>query len=41
MNKKKPDIVVWDETNGYDANRKHYPTSIGSPKFELPNANLM
>ena len=41
MNKKKPDIVVWDETNGYDANRKHYPTSIGSPKFELPNVGLV
>ena len=41
MNKNKPDIVVWDETNGYDANIKNYPTTIGSPKFELPNIGLV
>ena len=41
MSSKKPDIVVWDEVNGYDANRKHYPTNISAPKFELPNVGLI
>ena len=41
MNKKKPDIVVWDELNEYNANTKHYPTTIGSPKFELPDIGLV
>lgn len=41
MSEKKPDIVVWDEVNGYDANRKNYPTNISAPKFELPNIGLI
>lgn len=34
--KKIPDLVVWSEENGYDANSKKYPTNIGSPFFKLP-----
>ena len=33
--KKKPDLVVWDELNGYDAKIKSYPTNIGAPSFEF------
>jgi hypothetical protein len=39
--KKKPDLVVWDEENGYDAKLKHYPTNIGAPSFQLPNVSLI
>ncbi len=39
--KKKPELVVWDEENGYDARLKLYPTNIGAPKFELPNVSLV
>ena len=38
---KKPDLVVWNEEQGYNANLKPYPTSISSPKFELPNVGLI
>jgi hypothetical protein len=38
---KKPDLVVWDEENGYDAKLKHYPTNIGAPLFQLPNVSLI
>jgi hypothetical protein len=38
--KKKPDLVVWDENEGYDAGRKLYPTNVGAPKFELPQVDL-
>jgi hypothetical protein len=38
---KKPDAVVWSEENGYDANLKPYPTSIGAPAFKLPNVSLI
>jgi hypothetical protein len=38
--KKKPDLVVWDELNGYHANIKAYPTNIGAPSFELPNVSM-
>lgn len=37
---KKPDLVVWDEVNGYNANLKTYPTNIGTPSFNLPNVSL-
>ena len=37
---KKPDLVVWDDINGYSANIKGYPTNLGAPKFELPNVSL-
>lgn len=39
--KKKPDLVVWDEVNGYDARLKSYPTNIGSPSFKLPDVSLI
>jgi hypothetical protein len=39
--KKKPDLVVWDELNGYDAMIKSYPTNIGAPSFELPKIDLI
>ena len=43
MEKKKriPDLVVWDEKNGYNANLKSYPTNIGAPSFDLPNIDLV
>lgn len=37
---KKPDLVVWDEKNGYDAKFKPYPTSSSGPNFNLPNVPL-
>jgi hypothetical protein len=37
MQKKKPDLVVWNEQDGYDARLKPYPTNIGSQGFDLPN----
>jgi hypothetical protein len=37
---KKPDLVVWDEKNGYDAKLKSYPTSNSAQKFDLPNVPL-
>lgn len=37
---KKPDLVVWSEEAGYDANKKHYPTNVGAPSFSLPNVGL-
>jgi hypothetical protein len=39
--KKKPDLVVWSEENGYDANLKSYPTNLGAPSFDLPNVGLI
>ena len=38
---KKPDLVVWSEENGYDANIKSYPTNLGAPTFDLPNVGLI
>ena len=38
---KKPDIVVWNEENGYDAKFKLYPTNLGAPSFDLPNLGLV
>ena len=40
MQKKKPDLVVWNEKDGYDAKLKPYPTSTGSQGFDLPNVPL-
>ena len=37
---KKPDLVVWDKVNGYDANLKSYPTNLGVPSFDLPKVSL-
>jgi len=37
---KKPDLVVWDDKNGYDAKLKSYPTNAGAPNFNLPNVPL-
>jgi hypothetical protein len=37
---KKPDLVVWDEKNGYDAKFKSYPTTSSGPNFNLPNVPL-
>lgn len=37
---KKPDLVVWNEKNGYDAKLKEYPTSAGGQGFDLPNVPL-
>ena len=39
--KKKPDLVVWSEENGYDARMKSYPTNLGAPSFDLPNVGLI
>ena len=36
----KPDLVVWNEKNGYDAKFKSYPTSAGGQGFDLPNVPL-
>jgi len=36
-----PDLVVWNESNGYDAKLKEYPTSISAPAFEAPNMSLV
>lgn len=40
MEDKKPDSIVWSPEEGYSANRKEYPTTIGAPKFDLPNVPL-
>ena len=37
---KKPDLVVWDGKNGYDAKLKAYPTNAGAANFNLPNVPL-
>ena len=38
--KKKPELVVWDEAQGYHANLKLYPTNLGAPSFNLPNVSM-
>lgn len=40
-NDKKPDLVVWSEESGYDANSKSYPTNLGAPSFKLPDLGLV
>jgi hypothetical protein len=38
MNKKKPDLVVFDEkTQTYDAAFKPYATGVGAPQIKAPN----
>lgn len=37
---KKPDLIVWDKNNEYDAKYKSYPTSVGSQGFSLPNVPI-
>jgi len=36
-----PDMMVWDEKEGYNAHSKKYPTNLGAPKFEVPDMNLI
>ena len=38
---KKPDLVVWSDADGYDANMKAYPTDLGSPAFNMPDISLV
>lgn len=38
--KKKPDLVVWNEKEGYYAKFSKYPTNLGAAIFELPNVPL-
>ena len=40
MEKKKPELVVWDEVNGYHASLKPYPTNLGAPSFSLANVSM-
>ncbi len=40
VDNKKPDNVVWTESEGYNANTKHYPTNLGAPSFNLPDMSL-
>jgi len=40
MEKKKPELVVWDEVNGYHASLKPYPTNLGAPSFSLSNVSM-
>ena len=37
---KKSDLIVWNENEGYNANIKSYPTSVGGQGFDLPNVPL-
>lgn len=41
MEKKKPDMVVWSQENGYDSRLKQYPTNLGSTSFDLPQVDLL
>lgn len=41
MEKKKPDMVVWSQENGYDSRIKQYPTNLGSTSFDLPKVDLL
>ena len=38
--KKKPELVVWNKVDGYDANLKPYPTNLGAPLFSLPKVSI-
>ena len=38
---KKPDLVVWNDADGYDASMKAYPTDLGSPAFNMPDISLV
>ena len=37
---KKSDLIVWTESEGYNAKIKSYPTSVGGQGFDLPNVPL-
>lgn len=37
---KKPDLVVWDDKDGYNSRLKSYPTNVGGQGFDLPNVPL-
>lgn len=37
---KKSDLIVWNESEGYNAKIKSYPTSVGGQGFDLPNVPL-
>ena len=39
--KKIPDLVVWDEVEGYNAGKMQYPTNISAPSFTLPDVGLV
>ena len=39
--KKKPDLVVWNETDGYSARQTEYPTNLGAVTFQVPNISLV
>lgn len=37
---KKPDLVVWNETEGYYARSSEYPTNVSSPNFSITKKEL-
>ena len=37
MKKERPDNVVYNEDNGYNASLLNYPTSVGSPVIKIDN----
>ncbi len=39
--KKIPDLVVWDEVEGYNASKMRYPTNVSAPAFTLPDVGLV
>ena len=39
--KKIPDLVVWDEVEGYNASKMQYPTNVSAPAFTLPDVGLV
>lgn len=39
--KKKPDLVVWNEKDGYNASKLTYPTNVNAPAFKLPEVGLV
>jgi len=34
LSKKKPDLVVYDDNDGYNASALSYPTSVGAPQID-------
>ena len=39
MDKKKPDLVVWDENNGYYANKLAYGSNLGAPAIKIDDVS--
>jgi hypothetical protein len=37
---KKPDIIVWNDKEGYNAKLMKYPTNLGSAIFDIPNVPM-